>query len=51
MTGARHLLTASQRIKHSRYVRLDATHFIPVERPADILTELHLLLDEVASAT
>ena len=47
LTGARDMLSASQRIKHSRYIRLDATHFIPVERPAEVLRELHLLLDEV----
>lgn len=47
LTGARDMLSASQRVKHSRYVRLEATHFIPVERPADVLRELHLLLAEV----
>lgn len=48
LTGARDMLSASQRIKHSRYIRLDATHFIPVERPADVLRELKLLLAEVS---
>lgn len=47
LTGARDILSASQRIKHSRYVRLHATHFIPVERPDEVLRELRLLLDEV----
>ena len=50
LTGARDILSASQRIKHSRYVRLDATHFIPVERPDEVLVELRLLLDQVSSA-
>ena len=48
LTGARDMLSASQRIAHSRYIRFDATHFIPVERPAEVLRELHLLLDEVS---
>lgn len=48
LTGPNHMLSASQRIKHSRYIRLDATHFIPVERPAEVLRELRLLLDEVS---
>lgn len=50
LTGARDMLSASQRIAHSRYLRLDATHFIPVERPDEVLRELLLILHEVESA-
>jgi pimeloyl-ACP methyl ester carboxylesterase len=50
LTGARDILSASQRIRHSRYVRLDATHFIPVERPEEVLRELRLLVAECEDA-
>lgn len=45
-TSAQDMLSASQRIKHSRYRRLEATHFLPVEQPAEVLRELHHLVDE-----
>ena len=41
------MLTASQRVKGSRYRELEATHFIPVEYPQIVLDELHLLLARV----
>ncbi|WP_162891252.1 alpha/beta fold hydrolase [Aeromicrobium sp. A1-2] len=45
LTGARDMLTASQRVKGSRYRELSATHFIPVEFPEIVLDELkHLLV-------
>ncbi|WP_159085884.1 alpha/beta fold hydrolase [Aeromicrobium chenweiae] len=44
LTGARDMLTASQRIKGSRYRELNATHFIPIEFPDIVLEELKELL-------
>lgn len=40
LAGSRDMLTASQRIPGSRYVRIEATHFLPVERPEEVLREL-----------
>ncbi len=51
LTGARDMLTASQRVKGSRYRELNATHFIPVEFPEIVLDELRQLLDRVDAAT
>ncbi|NRQ50168.1 alpha/beta fold hydrolase [Aeromicrobium stalagmiti] len=47
LTGARDMLTASQRIKGSRYRELSATHFIPIEFPGIVLDELRELLTRV----
>ncbi len=47
LTGARDMLTASQRVKGSRYRELDATHFIPIEHPDIVLDELQELLARV----
>lgn len=44
LTGSRDILTASQRIRGSRYRELKATHFIPIEYPEIVLDELKLLL-------
>ena len=49
LTGARDMLTASQRVKGSRYRELSATHFIPVEFPEIVLDELRQLLDRVGT--
>lgn len=46
-TGARHMRTAAQRIKGSRYRELNATHFLPVEFPEIVLEELNELLARV----
>ena len=47
LTGARDMLSASQRVAGSRYRELESTHFIPVEFPQIVLDELHLLLERV----
>jgi len=47
LTGARDMLSASQRVKGSRYRELESTHFIPVEFPEIVLDELKLLLERV----
>jgi len=47
LTGARDMLSASQRVKGSRYRELESTHFIPVEFPEIVLDELKLLLDRI----
>lgn len=47
LTGSGAMRTASERIEGSRFVELDATHFIPVEFPDTVLEELHLLLERV----
>ena len=46
-TGAPAMLTASQRVRGSRYRELNATHFIPVEFPDVVLDELKELLARV----
>jgi pimeloyl-ACP methyl ester carboxylesterase len=46
-TGARDMLTASQRVKGSRYREVNATHFVPVEHPDVVLDELRQLLARV----
>ncbi len=51
LTGARDMLTASQRVKGSRYRELNATHFIPVEFPEIVLDELRQLLARVDATT
>lgn len=43
-TGARDMLTASQRVRGSRFRQLNGTHFIPVEFPEVVLDELKDLL-------
>jgi len=47
LTGARDMLSASQRVRGSRYRELEATHFIPVEFPDVVLDELRQLLARV----
>ncbi|MGA8987462.1 alpha/beta fold hydrolase [Aeromicrobium sp.] len=44
LTGARDMLSASERIKGSRFRELAATHFIPIEFPEIVLDELRHLL-------
>jgi pimeloyl-ACP methyl ester carboxylesterase len=39
--------TASQRIRDAEYVELRATHFIPMEKPAEVHEQLLSLLDRV----
>jgi pimeloyl-ACP methyl ester carboxylesterase len=40
LTGSRDMLKASQGIPHSRFRELPASHFIPIEFPAAVTTEL-----------
>ena len=47
LTGSRDMLTASQRVKGSRFRELESTHFIPIEYPQVVLDELKLLLERV----
>lgn len=47
LTGARDMLSASRRIKASRYRELNATHFIPIEFPDIVLEELRDLIGRV----
>ncbi|MDQ3155775.1 MAG: alpha/beta hydrolase [Actinomycetota bacterium] len=47
LTGARDMKTAAQRIPDSKYIELNATHFLPLEQPQAIHDEL---LDLVARA-
>lgn len=47
LTGSRDMLSASQRVKGSRFRELEATHFIPVEFPEIVLDELKQLLTRV----
>ncbi len=44
LAGSHDMLTASQRIPGARYVRIEATHFLPVERPEEVLRELTSLI-------
>ncbi len=44
LAGSDDMLTASQRIPGSRYVRIEATHFLPVERPGEVLRELRAVI-------
>jgi pimeloyl-ACP methyl ester carboxylesterase len=44
LTGAKQMHAAHERIPGSRYVELDATHFIPVELPDVVLAELKDLI-------
>jgi hypothetical protein len=39
--------TASQRIRDAEYVELRATHFITMEKPAEVHEQLLSLLDRV----
>jgi 3-oxoadipate enol-lactonase len=45
LTGAPDMREASDRIKDSRFIELEATHFIPVEYPAVVLDELRALIE------
>ena len=45
LTGSRDMLTASQRIPGSRFVELAASHFIPIEFPEQVTTELLNLVE------
>lgn len=45
LTGARDMLSASQRIKGSRFRELESTHFIPIEFPDIVLDELKELIE------
>lgn len=44
LAGSDDMLTASQRIPGARYVRIEATHFLPVERPDEVLRELRAVI-------
>ena len=47
LTGSRDMLTASQRIPGSRFREIEASHFIPIEFPSLVTTEL---LDVISRA-
>lgn len=47
--GSRHLLSAAQKVRGSRYRELAATHFIPIEYPSIVLDELLGVLRRVNS--
>lgn len=49
-TGARDMLSASQRVAGARYRELEATHFVPIEFPDIVLEELTTLLAEIEPA-
>jgi pimeloyl-ACP methyl ester carboxylesterase len=48
LTGARDMLSASERLVGSRFLELDATHFIPIEFPDVVLDELKHLIARTA---
>ncbi|MEV7396930.1 alpha/beta hydrolase [Aeromicrobium sp. NPDC092404] len=48
LTGARDMRSASERIPGSRFQELDATHFIPIEFPDLVLSELKHLIARTA---
>jgi 3-oxoadipate enol-lactonase len=48
LTGARDMLSASERLEGSRFRELDATHFIPIEFPDVVLEELKDLVARTA---
>lgn len=45
LTSAAAMRTASERVAGSRFLQLDASHFIPLEHPEVVLDELHALLE------
>jgi len=45
ITSAKMMRIASEHTPHSRYVELPATHFVPLQFPARMSTELHSLVD------
>jgi pimeloyl-ACP methyl ester carboxylesterase len=50
LTGAKHVLSAAERIPGSRYRELEGTHFLPLEFPELVLLELKKLVDRVERA-
>lgn len=47
LSSSKAMRSAADRVRGSRYLELDATHFIPVEQPQIVLDELHALLARV----
>ncbi|MGJ9414299.1 alpha/beta fold hydrolase [Aeromicrobium sp. CF4.19] len=47
LTGAGSIRSAADRVEGSRFLQLDATHFIPLEHPQAVLEELLALIDRV----
>ncbi|MEJ7635310.1 alpha/beta hydrolase [Aeromicrobium sp.] len=47
LTGSRDMLSASQRVKGSRFRELESTHFIPIEFPDIVLDELKHLIARI----
>lgn len=47
LSSSKAMATAAERLKGSRYLELDATHFITIEQPQIVLDELHALLERV----
>ncbi len=47
LSAARDMRSASQRVRRSRYLELDATHFVPIEQQDVVLDELRQLLARV----
>ncbi|MEO6470603.1 MAG: alpha/beta hydrolase, partial [Aeromicrobium sp.] len=50
LTGSRDMLTASQRVPGSRFRELESSHFIPIEFPSIVTTELLDLLSRAHKA-
>ncbi|WP_374999705.1 alpha/beta fold hydrolase [Aeromicrobium sp. CTD01-1L150] len=50
LTSAASMRSAADRVTGSRFLQLDATHFIPLEHPDVVHEELLALLDRVGSA-
>ena len=50
LVGAKHVRSAADRVRDSRYLGIDGTHFLPLEFPDIMTAEIHALLERVASA-
>ena len=50
LAGSDDMATAARRIPGARYVELPASHFVPMEKPAEVHALLLELLDRVAAA-
>ncbi|MFY0406113.1 alpha/beta fold hydrolase [Solicola sp. PLA-1-18] len=51
LAGARDMSSAADRMPDATYVELPGTHFLPLERPAEINAELHRLIARVEHAS
>lgn len=50
LTGSRDMLSASQRVRGSRFRELESSHFIPIEYPAVVASELMGLIERSATS-